>query len=139
MKQFLLCKRSTIGFNALRVDSCKGLKQLLKFFLDKFNDGQVSTLIRVITQVSTSYEGERTSASIWTHFVHNRTRRVTDDIQKLLERVSQLQDGRDALKSLVIRTPLLSEHFKRKTVKHWRVLCDSYRKKKSKKFGNSYN
>ena len=36
----------------LKVDSCKGLKQLLKFFLDKFNDGQVSMLVRVITQVS---------------------------------------------------------------------------------------
>ena len=123
----------------LKIDSCKGLKQLLKFFLDKFNDGQVSMLVRVITQVRISYEGERTSASIWTHFVHNRTWRVIDDIEKLLERVSQLQDGRDALKSLVIRTPLLSEHFKRKTVKNWRVLCDSCQKKKSKKFDNSYN
>ena len=87
----------------LQVDSCKGLKQLLKFFLDKFNDDQVSALVSVITQVRTSYEdnGQRSSASIWTHFVHGNLR-VIDDIEKLLKRVSQLQDGRDALKNLVL-------------------------------------
>ena len=87
----------------LQVDSCKGLKQLLKFFLDKFNDDQVSALVSVITQVRTSYEdnGQRSSASIWTHFVHGNLR-VIDDIEKLLKRVSQLQDGWDALKNLVL-------------------------------------
>ena len=59
--------------------------------------------MRVITRVRTSYEdnGQRSSASIWTHFVHGNLR-VIDDIEKLLKRVSQLQDGRDALKNLVL-------------------------------------
>ena len=34
-------------------------------------------------------------------FVHGKLR-VIDDIEKLLKRVSQLQDGRDALKNLVL-------------------------------------
>ena len=43
----------------LQVDSCKGLKQLLKFFLDKFNDDQVSALVSVITHKIPHRFGER--------------------------------------------------------------------------------
>ena len=83
----------------LQIDVRKGLEILLHHFIDKFNDDQLLELMHKITQVTYNAKPDNRVTSIWAHYI-NGVSGMTDEIEKLLERVSRV--GREALKTLVL-------------------------------------